>query len=64
MERVMNTQQILEETVKILSMIELPVIQQDAISAVYGSIRNLQIVLKMMEDEKKAVENHGNADAE
>ena len=60
MERVMNTQQILE----ILSMIELPVIQQDAISAIYGSIRNLQIVLKMMEDEKKAVENHGNADAE
>ena len=60
MERVMNTQQILEETVKILGMIELPVIQQDAISAIYGSIRNIQIVLKMMEDEEK----NGNADAE
>ena len=60
MERVMNTQKILEETVKILGMIELPVIQQDAISAIYGSIRNIQIVLKMMEDEEK----NGNADAE
>lgn len=65
--RIMNTQQILEETTKLLGTIELPVIQQKAISAIFGSIRNIQIVLRMMEDEKNAERQeseNGNADAE
>ena len=65
--RIMNTQQILEETTKLLGAIELPVIQQKAISAIFGSIRNIQIVLRMMEDEKNAERQeseNGNSDAE
>lgn len=63
--RIMNTRQILEETTKLLGTIELPVIQQKAIAAIFGSIRNIQIVLRMMEDEENAERQeteNGNAD--
>lgn len=65
--RIMNTQQILNETMKILGTIELPVINQKAISAIIGCIQNIQIVLRMMEDEKNAERQemrNGNADTE
>lgn len=65
--QVMTAQQILNETVKILGMIELPVIQQKAAVAILGSIQNIQIALHMMEEEKNAERQgagNGNADTE
>ena len=66
MERVLNTKQVIEETVKVLCGIELPVCMEQAISAIQGGIHNLNIVLVMLAEEEKAQKGaeDGNADAE
>ena len=66
MERVMNKKEVVEETVKLLGSIELPVCMAKAISTIQGGIRNLNIVLAMLAEEEKAreVSEDGNADAE
>ena len=66
MERVMNKKEIIEETINILGMIELPVCQAQAITAIQGSMKNLGIVLNMIEAEENAErdEENGNADTE
>ncbi len=66
MERVLNTKQVIEETIKVLGGIELPVCMARAISAIQGGVRNLQMVLAMMAEEEKARKGaeDGNANAE
>lgn len=66
MERVLNTKQVIEETVKVLCGIELPVCMAQAISAIQGGVHNLQMVLAMMAEEEKARKgaDDGNANAE
>ena len=65
MERVLSTKQVIEETVKVLGGIELPVCMAQAISAIQGGVHNLQMVLAMMAEEEKARKGaeDGNADA-
>ena len=67
MERVMSKKEIIEETVKIFGTVELPMYMFNAINAIHGGLRNLKIVLQMMEAEEQAakqeVENE-HADAE
>ena len=67
MERVMSKKEVLEETIKIFSMIELPMVQVAAINAIQGGLRNLRIVMQMMEAEEQANKQgakDGNANAE
>lgn len=66
MERVMNTKQVIEETVKVIGSIELPVFMAQQISAIQGGIQNLHMVLVMLAEEEKARKGaeDGNADAE
>jgi hypothetical protein len=52
-ERVMSKQEVVEETIKILGSIELPMIMSSAISSIQGSIRNLRIVNQMMKAEEE-----------
>lgn len=65
MERVLSTKQVIEETVKLLCGVELPVCMAKAISAIQGGVHNLQMVLAMMAEEEKARKGaeDGNADA-
>ena len=62
-ERLMSKEQIIEETIKVLGSIELPMIHIKAIESIHGSIKNLSIVLQMMKSENE-VEQNANADAE
>ena len=52
--RVLSKEQVIEETVKILSFIELPMAFKTQINAIQSGIHNLQIVLEAMNEEKKA----------
>ena len=52
--RVMSKEQVIEETIKLLSFIELPMVHQKPINAIQGSIHNLNIVLEMMKAENSA----------
>ena len=64
-ERVMSKQEVVEETIKILGSIELPMVMSDAISSIQGSIRNLRIVNQMMkaeEDMRRAKDEYHNAE--
>ena len=54
MERVMSKKDIIEETIKILGALELPMYLVTQINAIHGSLRNLKIVTQMMEAEEKA----------
>ena len=67
MERLMSKKEIIEETVKIFGTVELPMYMVNAINAIHGGLRNLKVVLQMMEAEEQAakqeVENE-HADAE
>ena len=65
--QVMSKEQVIEETIKLLSFIELPMVHQKPINSIQGSIRNLTIVLEMMKAEKEASmqeEKNGNVNAE
>ena len=67
MERVMSKKEVVEETIKILGMVELPMCHVAAINAIHGSLRNLKIVVQMMEAEEQAAKQgvkDGNANAE
>ena len=52
--RVMSKQEVVEETIKILGSIELPMVMFGAISSIQGSIRNLRIVNQMIKAEEQA----------
>ena len=52
--RVMSKEQVIQETIKILSFIELPMVHKTAINSIQGSIHNLQMVLEAMNEEKNA----------
>lgn len=66
MERVMSKKEVVEETVKLLGSIELPVCMETAFNTIRGGIRNLNIVIAMLAEEEKARGDaeDGNADAE
>lgn len=67
MERVLSKKDIIEETIKILGALELPMYLVTQINAIHGSLRNLKIVTQMMEAEEKAAKQgveDGNANAE
>ena len=52
--RVLSKEQVIQETIKILSFIELPMILKTQINSIQGSIHNLEMVLEAMNEEKKA----------
>ena len=67
MERVMSKKDIIDETIKILGALELPMYFVTQINAIHGSLRNLKIVTQMMEAEEQAAKQgveDGNANAE
>ena len=67
MERVMSKKEVVEETMKLLGSIELPVCMATAINTIQSGIRNLNIVVAMLAEEEKAREGaaeDGNANAE
>lgn len=66
MERVMSKKEVIEETVKLLGSIELPVCMETAFNTIRGGMRNLNIVIAMLAEEEKAQGDaeDGNADAE
>jgi hypothetical protein len=67
MERVLSKREILVETIKLLGGVELPVSNARAINNIQGGIRNIGIVVQMLDAEEKAekeqkdgAENGGN----
>jgi hypothetical protein len=64
--RVLSKEQVIQETIKILSFIELPMVHKNAINSIQRSIHNLQMVFEAMNEEKKAAEEveDEHADAE
>lgn len=64
--RVLSKEQVIQETIKILSFIELPMVQKTAINSIQRSIHNLQMVFEAMNEEKKAAQEveDEHADAE
>lgn len=63
-EKLMNKHDIVEETIKILCSIELPMAFAGAIQSIQGSIQNLRIVDQMMTAEEKARQEGNNENAD
>lgn len=53
MERVMSKTEVLEKTIEVLGTIELPVYQASLIATIQGAIKNLSVVLQMIDEEEK-----------
>ena len=53
MEKLLDKKQVVEETIKILSGIELPMVHWPALLAIHGAIDNLGVVVAMIEKEEE-----------
>ena len=51
--KMMNKKEVVEETIKLLGNIQLPVSFKQQIDAIQGGIRNLVIVVKMIDKEEE-----------
>lgn len=51
--KMMNKKEVIEETIKLLGNIQLPVSFKPQIDAIQGGIRNLVIVVKMIDKEEE-----------
>lgn len=51
--KMMNKKEVLEETIKLLGNIQLPVSFKPQIDAIQGGIRNLVIAVKMIDKEEE-----------
>lgn len=53
MEKLLDKREVVEETIKILSGIELPVIHWPALLAIHGAVDNLGVVVAMIDKEEE-----------
>lgn len=66
MEKLLDKKEVVQETIKILNGIELPVIHWSALLAIRGAIENLGVVVAMIdkEEEIRKEKKNGKADIE